>query len=259
MTRADTLAIRTPEGIEFHLPLAGPFTRMLAYTVDFAVILAIGGAVGQAVAPLALFGPDAMVAVNTVLVFAISILYCAILEWLWRGQTVGKKLLGLRVIEASGLKLEPAQVVVRNLMRFIDFLPAFYLVGVTVCVLNSRRQRLGDIVAGTVVVRASKLKEPDLEQVLGGKYNSLAEQRHLAARLRHKVSPEVARTAFEAVLRRGELEPGARLTLFRELADYFRGVVAYPAEVVEQLSDEQYVRNVVEVLFARTKGAHTPR
>jgi uncharacterized RDD family membrane protein YckC len=259
MTRADTLAIRTPEGIEFHLPLAGPFTRMLAYSIDFAVILAIEQAVERLLGPLALFGADAMQAVGLVLYFAISVLYCAILEWLWRGQTVGKRLLGLRVVEASGLKLEPAQVVVRNLMRFIDFLPLFYLVGVITCVLNSRRQRLGDIVAGTVVVRAPKLSEPDLEQLRGGKYNSLAEQRHLAARLRHKVSPEVAQLAFEAVLRRGELEPGSRLLLFHELADYFRGVVVYPAEVVEQLSDEQYVRNVVEVLFARTSGAHTPR
>jgi hypothetical protein len=149
--------------------------------------------------------------------------------------------------------------VVRNLMRFIDFLPGLYLLGVIVCVSNSRRQRLGDIVAGTVVVRAPKLTEPDLAQLAGSKYNSLAEQRHLAARLRNRVSPEVARLAFEAMLRRAELEPGPRLTLFRELADYFRGLVEYPAEAVEQLSDEQYVRNVVEVLFTRTKGAHTPR
>jgi hypothetical protein len=49
---------------------------------------------------------------------------------------------------------------------------------------------------------------------------------------------------------RGELEPESRLALFKELADYFRALVEYPAEVVEQLSDEQYVRDVVEVLFA---------
>ncbi len=55
--------------------------------------------------------------------------------------------------------------------------------------------------------------------------------------------------AMEALLRRGEIEPGARLKLFGEMAEYFRGVVEYPAEVVEQLSDEQYVRNVVEILF----------
>jgi uncharacterized RDD family membrane protein YckC len=259
MTKTDTLAIRTPEGIEFNLPLAGPFTRMLAYSVDLAVIFAIDQAIQRALSPLALFGPDAFEAVAIVLFFGISVLYCAVLEWLWRGQTVGKKLLGLRVVEASGLKLEPSQVAVRNLMRFIDFLPGLYLLGAILCVMNARRQRLGDLVAGTVVVRASKLTEPDLEQLLGGKYNSLLEQRHLAARLRHRVSPEVARLAFEAVLRRGELEPSPRLTLFRELADYFRGLVQYPAEAVEQLSDEQYVRNVVEVLFARTKGAHTPR
>jgi hypothetical protein len=55
--------------------------------------------------------------------------------------------------------------------------------------------------------------------------------------------------ALEALLRRDETESKARLALFGDMADYFRGVVEYPAEVVEQLSDEQYVRNVVEVLF----------
>jgi hypothetical protein len=55
--------------------------------------------------------------------------------------------------------------------------------------------------------------------------------------------------AMEALLRRDEIEPQARLALFGEMAKYFRGLVAYPPEVVEQLSDEQYVRNVVEVLY----------
>jgi hypothetical protein len=167
-------------------------------------------------------------------------------------------LLGLRVVEASGMRLELPQVIVRNLMRFIDAMPLLYLVGATACVLNRRRQRLGDLVAGTVVIRIPKLAEPNasynFDQLRGSKYNSLAEQRHLAARLRHKVTPEVARLAFEALLRRDELEPASRLVLFRELADHFRALVVYPAEVVEQLSDEQYVRGVVEVLFTRTQG-----
>jgi uncharacterized RDD family membrane protein YckC len=254
VTGANTLVIRTPEGVEFGLPLAGPVSRMLAYSVDLAVIGAIELALDKVLAVLQFFGPDTAGAVSVAVYFAISLVYMSLAEWFWRGQSVGKKLLGLRVVEASGMRLELPQVIVRNLMRFIDALPLLYLVGAAACVLNRRRQRLGDLVAGTVVIRIPKLAEPNLDQLRGSKYNSLAEQRHLAARLRHKATPEIARLAFEAVLRRDELEPASRLVLFHELADHFRALVVYPAEVVEQLSDEQYVRGVVEVLFTRTQG-----
>jgi len=224
---------------------------MLAYTIDLAVVVALGQLLEKVVQPLRFFGEDLSTALITAFYFAISLIYMSLAEWFWRGQSVGKRLLGLRVVEASGLRLELPQVIVRNLMRFIDALPALYLVGAVACVLNRRRQRLGDLVAGTVVIRMPKLAGPNLDELRGSKYNSLAEQRHLAARLRQKVTPEVARLAFEAVLRREELEPASRLALFHELADYFRELVSYPAEIVEQLSDEQYVRGVVDVLFTR--------
>ena len=156
--------------------------------------------------------------------FVISLAYMALAEWLWRGQTVGKRLLRLRVVDASGLRLEPSQVMIRNLMRFIDGLPALYLVGGITCLVSRHRQRLGDLAAGTVVVRAPKLSRPDLDQLLGGKYNSLAEIRHLAARLRQKVRPEMGSVALEALLRRDEIEPEARLELFGEMAGYFKGL-----------------------------------
>lgn len=248
---ANTLAIRTPEGVEFALPLAGPFSRMLAYSIDLAVIVTLGTLLSRLLAPLQLFGLDTAQALITVFYFVLTLAYSAVSEWAWRGQTVGKRLFGLRVVEATGLRLEPSQVIVRNVMRFVDLLPGLYLLGAMSCVLSRRRQRLGDLVAGTAVIRTPKLAEPDLDQIRGSKYNSLAEQRHLAARLRHKVTPEVARVALEALLRRGELDAASRLEMFHRLAEHFRSLVAYPPEVVEQLSDEQYVRGVVEVLFTR--------
>jgi hypothetical protein len=145
------------------------------------------------------------------------------------------------------LRLRPSQIVVRNLLR--DLLPGLYLIGGVCCVLSSRRQRLGDIAAGTIVIRTPQLKEPDVDQVLGRKFNSLAESRHLAARLRQKVPAKVAHLALEAILRRDEIQPAARLALFREFGEYLKNVVPYPAEIVEQLTDEQYVRNTVDVLF----------
>lgn len=150
-----SLTIRTPEGIEFALPLAGPVSRMLALTVDLAAIAAFSSAAAKLLAPLQMFGQDIAQATQIVLFFAIYLVYGGLTEWFWRGQTIGKKLLGLRVVDARGLRLEPAQVVVRNLMRFIDAMPALYLVGGVACVFSRHRQRLGDLAAGTVVVRTS--------------------------------------------------------------------------------------------------------
>jgi uncharacterized RDD family membrane protein YckC len=248
MTR-DSLIIRTPEGIEFSLPLAGPLSRMLALVIDLAVIIALSQLIKQALAPVIALNKDLGGALGTVALFVISLVYAAIAEWFWRGQTIGKRLLRLRVVDASGLRLEPAQVIVRNLMRLIDILPALYLVGGIACVLSRHRQRLGDLAAGTVVVRTPKITLPDLDQVLGGKYNSLAEQRHLAARLRQKTRPEIARIALESLLRREQLSPQARLDTFGDLARYFRALVPYPAAIAEQLSDEAYVRDAVEILY----------
>jgi len=250
---ANTLAIRTPEGIEFSLPLAGPFSRMLALAIDMAAIAAAEQSLEKILAPLQVFGADVSGALQIVGFFAIYITYAILTEWLWRGQTLGKRVMKLRVVDSRGLRLEPAQVVVRNLMRFLDMLPLLYLVGGITCFLNRNRQRLGDIAAGTVVVRSLPVEAPDLDQLLGGKYNSLAEHRHLAARLRQKVGPETAQVALEALLRREQLDPAGRLSVFAALAGHFRELVSYPPEVVEQISDEQYVRDVVEILFKRAE------
>ena len=254
--RAETVLIRTPEGIEFALAARRSIQPDAGFRCRFC------GDCGGGDATRALGCSAAAVLARmqrrraiTVLYFAISLLYGILTEWFWRGQTVGKRLLGLRVVEASGLRLRPSQIVVRNLLRFVDLLPGLYLVGGVCCVLSSRRQRLGDIAAGTIVIRTPQLKEPDVDQVLGRKFNSLAEHRHLAARLRQKVPARVAHLALEAILRRDEIQPAARLVLFREFGEYLKNVVPYPAEIVEQLTDEQYVRNTVDVLFQHSLPA----
>src|SRR5262249_16711541 len=154
MTR-DALKIRTPEGIEFSLVLAGPVSRMLALTIDLAMVVALGQVLQQLLAPVLVFGQDIAGAVNIVAYFVLTLVYGALTGWLWRGQTVGKRLLGLRVVDARGFRLEPAQVIVRNLMRFVDALPGLYLVGGAACFFHPHHRRLGDVAAGTVVVRNS--------------------------------------------------------------------------------------------------------
>lgn len=247
--KTGTLLIRTPEGIVFSLLLAGPVTRFLAWAVDMVCIGALSSAAGMLLGVLGLISPDIAGGMAMLAYFLIQIGYGIALEWFWRGQTLGKRLLRLRVMDAQGLRLQSSQIVIRNLLRFVDMLPAFYLVGGIACLASRRAQRLGDFAANTIVVRNPKIAEPDLDQLLAGKFNSLREYPHLAARLHQRVSPGEARVALQALIRRDELNAQARVELFGEIAAHFRSLVEFPAESTEGITDEQYVRNVVDILF----------
>ncbi len=249
MSQTNTLLIRTPEGIVFSQLLAGPVTRFLAWLIDVACILALSMVLGIAIAFLGVISPGIAQFTYLILYFAISTGYCMILEWHWRGQTIGKRVLRLRVVDAMGLRLHFSQIVIRNLLRNVDMLPGLYLIGGLACLLSRRAQRLGDIAANTIVIRLPRLAEPDLDQLLAGKFNSLREHSHLEARLRQRVSPTEAGVALLALLRRDELDPVARVELFVEIADHFKAKVAFPPEVTDGMTDEQYVRNVADVLY----------
>lgn len=254
---APELRIRTPEGIVFAHRLAGPLPRCFAWITDTAVIVALSKGVASGFGLLGIVSSDFARGMMILAYFAISTGYHIVLEWFWRGQTLGKRLFHLRVVDAEGLRLGFYQVVMRNLVRFVDQLPLFYLVGGLACLLNRYAQRLGDLAAGTVVVHLPREMQPDLDQLLAGKFNSLRAHPHLEARLRQRASPEEARLALQALLRRDELEPTARVELFADLAAHFQALVPYPAETIESVPDEQYVRNVVDILF-RTRGS-SPR
>ena len=79
--------------------------------------------------------------------------YFIFFEILWNGQTPGKRSVGIRVIKDSGRRLSALETIARNLLRIVDQLPGFYALGVTVSLLNSRNKRLGDLVAGSIVIR----------------------------------------------------------------------------------------------------------
>jgi hypothetical protein len=175
--------------------------------------------------------------------------YGMFMEWRFRGQTFGKRLFRLRVVDAEGLRLQLYQVVTRNILRAVDMLPFFYLVGGVSTVLSPWCQRLGDIAANTVVIRHPQLREPDLDQLLAGKFNSLREHPHLAARLRQQVSPAEAALVAQAIIRREEFDPVKRIELYAELAEHFKVKVGFPAEVTEGITDEQYLRNVLDILY----------
>ena len=191
------------------------------------------------------------------LMFFCGLAYPIFFEWYWRGQTPGKRALRLRVVDAEGLRLQPSQVILRNLLRVVDALPILYAVGGIAMLTTRQQQRLGDLAAGTVVVRIPKVQEPDIDQLVAGRFNSFRAYPHLAARLRQRVSAADASLVVQALMRREEFDPAERVRLFGELAAYFRQLLTFPEEATSGLADEQYLRNVIDLLFRSSASLST--
>jgi uncharacterized RDD family membrane protein YckC len=247
--RTHLLRVRTPEGVAFTVRLASPVLRAAAFMIDWAAVTVAWSMIGTVLNLLHFFSADIAGLVVTVGYFVFSQGYGIATEWLWRGQTLGKRLVRLRVVDARGLRLSFAQIVLRNLLRFVDGLPVFYLVGGITALLNKRAQRLGDLAADTLVVWEPAEPQPDFAALRGDKYNSLRAHAPAVARLRQAISPAEARAVWSAVARRDQFDPEARVRLFADLAAYLRKIAAAPAEAAEGVADEQFVRNVVDVLY----------
>jgi len=162
----DNLVIETPEQIPLEFPLAGIGSRFLALAVDTCIQVAAGAILGGSAYASGLRSPQVPASrawTAAILVFLLFLLqsgYFAIFEAVWNGQTPGKRLMHLRVIQDSGRPVTVYDAVARNLLRVIDSIPGLYGVAIISALLSSRSKRLGDYVAGTVVVHE---KPPVLE------------------------------------------------------------------------------------------------
>ena len=166
--------------------------------------------------------------------------YGMVLEWRWRGQTIGKRIFGLRVMDAQGLRLELPQIALRNLLRLVDMLPRCTWWAAWPLFFSRNAQRLGDLAANTMVARERRgLDTPDLERIAPAKYNSLLAHPHLAARLRSLATPEAAALAVRAVALRDGYDPAARIALF---ASWRR--ISAPGRVPRRCGGRPYRRAV---------------
>jgi uncharacterized RDD family membrane protein YckC len=165
----EKLTIDTPEQIALEFPLAGAGSRFLALAIDSFVqiavllVLALVGLLGlwfrsRGFQSLATW----VAAVLILLAFVLYYGYFAAFEALWGGQTPGKRAVGLRVISVTGQPITPFDALLRNLLRIVDQMPGIYAVGVLSIFFTSRNQRLGDLVAGTVVVQEQGQAHTDL-------------------------------------------------------------------------------------------------
>lgn len=242
------ILITTPEGVRLTLTPAGPGSRFLALCIDYGLILIISKIISMLSSLFWVINQQFTVAFILILQFLVSWVYFISFEWFNHGQSPGKRVFGLRVADLHGFNLQPSQVILRNLLRFIDTLPVLYLVGAFVSMFSDKHQRIGDLIASTVVIYDRHFYLPKIEQIVPDKYNSFYSYPYLVSRTRQQITPYEASLALRALLRRDKLFPGARIRLYRELVKYFRSIVNFP---VEDISDEQYLRNLLGVLYLR--------
>lgn len=223
-----SVTVRTPESIAFHYELAGLGSRFLAILVDLViqVLLAIGLGI--------LYGytrsgiDDFLKSLHVKPAQADSILYAAFIfasfaiffgyfilfEALWNGQTPGKRVIGIRVVRDGGYPIGFSESVIRNLIRVLEALLFFYLSSAISAVISAQNKRLGDLAAGTIVVRDRSFEvtdpkrwlegdaEPEPAMGIAGASSLTADEIDLVDRYiarRSQLQPDVARSLAQRV------------------------------------------------------------
>lgn len=250
-----TLHVVTPENIAFEYQLAGPFRRLPALLLDFVLIIAVQIALSLIfMFTIGLVSPGLAVFLLMVSIFVIEWFYGAIFETFLNGQTPGKYVLGLRVLSYNGQPINGMQAVLRNLLRTADI-----WIGVLVLVvmtMNRRFQRLGDLVAGTIVVveerrwltGVAKLDDPRAIQLaaylppnfvvsrtLARVLSTYIERRRFFTPLRRR---EVARHLADPLLERFGLPPDTSYDLLL-CALYYRTFIADRSQDERLLAEAQ--------------------
>ncbi len=260
MTNDERVNLRVPEQIEVSYELAGLGSRFLAAVVDTLLTgLIVGGLAliawiirGQLSGQVGVSGLTAAIVAGAGLLIYIA--YHIFFELTREGKPPGKRMTGLRVISIDGASVAPEQSAVRNILRIVDLLPVSYAIGVISLLVTARNQRLGDLAAGTMVVKER------MEQI-----EELPEEEPERPELPPEVSEEVLRlvrggartvtreeqqTIRRFLDRRFDLAPDARRRLARRLAEGLRqrfpglgpGQLANPEvflEVVMRAIDER--------------------
>jgi uncharacterized RDD family membrane protein YckC len=235
-----TLDVRTPESIAFSYELAGVGSRLLAVMIDlaiqvtlmFVVVWGFAFAFGShppKIHHVSIFDKLAVnIAIGTIVfvIFTIFFGYFIVLEAVWNGQTPGKKALGIRVVRDGGYPIDFTASLVRNLIRVGEMALGFYAISGISALVSQENKRIGDFAAGTIVIRESRMVEPELaageaaEPVYAATAYATGEERALVKRF---------------LERRDDLEPEHRAELAARLASRLRSRL--PAEM-QRLDDE---------------------
>lgn len=244
----EQLKIDTPEQIALELPLAGIGSRFLAIAIDTLIQFALyvlTGLIFVLLIPAGFsvfsFLPKTLgPAIAIFIGFAIYWGYFAIFEIIWKGQTPGKRLAGIRVIKESGRPINAFEAIGRNFMRAVDMQPGLlYGVGLVCMMMNQQSRRLGDFVAGTVVVHEKPTDE------VRPTWNTAVEDGQTASGLSEVTAEELV--LIETYLsRRFELDPDVRLRTAIQIADRIKAKTGLQPQAHQHVDDflEEAARKV---------------
>ena len=236
------VVITTPEHVPIRLEPAGAGSRFLATLIDFLLVSAIAGTVGTI---LVMTLPSIRIAVAITFNFVLTWGWHVFFETKKQGRTPGKRALKLRVIDARGLPVSLYQSLVRNIVRVLDFAPAFYGIGGIATLLSPSHRRLGDLVADTLVIRDAQPLAYKGQLASDRRHNSLRTPRVLRL-IRNRISLEEREFLLTLCLRADRMSAAARYDLMQEVADEYRRKLGVEEE---SLSGENFVRDLTAVLF----------
>lgn len=252
--------VETPEHVVFHYELAGVMSRMIAGGVDLviqffialAIVLGVGVVAGTVLSLEFSDLSQTAVAIIILLLFIDIWGYSILFELFMRGRTPGKMWVGLRVIREGGYPLTAGDVVVRNLLRVADFLPSGYGLGLIVMCSNSKCKRIGDYVAGTIVIQDAKSATPAVPRLHRPAPPPSASESVETIRRSgvHQLAREQLDLIESFLQRRHSLSSEARYQLARQIAEPVGRKLGLPVGVPE--------RFLVDVLHAwreATKGS----
>ncbi len=251
------LRVLTPELAPLEYRLAGLPERGLAWAVDEAIVVSatsliyfLAAMFGVATAGL---GISPALGVAFISGLAIEIGYRWVAESRWRGRTFGKRLFALRAVQDNGADLLAWQAFVRNAARVLDALPMFQLLGAASATFDPMARRIGDRLAGTVVIRETVHEPPRAARQLADAQNSLSEDPAAASRIRARLTEREGAVLAEFVAAAPRMETSRRLALAARIATPLRDRLGLAAH--SGIPDEVLLRGVVGVLARDRFGA----
>ena len=169
--------VKTPEYVSLQFQLANLGSRATASIIDHLIILVAQvitivafSFLGLLTAEVSPMSPGWIIAIIFIIIFAFNFGYFIISEYFWGGRTIGKRILGIRVIQENGHNITFLSSIIRNFLRLIDMLPSSYALGILMVFLHSKHKRLGDLAAGTIVVHErGKQETPKLRRYIESK------------------------------------------------------------------------------------------
>ncbi len=238
--------INAMDGLVIRLQPAPLARRCAAAAIDLLIIIGLTSAAAAILRPF----PEALshLLVPTI-GFAALFAYPAWYELHHRGQTIGKRLLGLRAMAVDGLPLTVPQAMIRAAFRVLDLAPIAGLVGITTIILEPHGRRLGDLIAGTLVVHENLPTSLPLTLVSTRRHNSL-DTPAMRRRIQARISLEEREVLVAFMLRSERLSDEARLTLGDALGKHLRQRLDLPAEL-DHVHGENVVRAVLPLCFTR--------